>query len=257
MISEFLASLFLASLPTPLVCFASLRPSLSSFHRFRLLSLTQPFNQFISSGTDDSGGCLRAMISWIRLAPDRHPLICLFIVFLFSGGWEIVWNPPGEPMMTSPSCGTATLTTATAWSSYSSLQPTFRCTFVQHPDNKDQRKTPWPCVSFQDNNSIIVLQESPAPPAQLYYPSPNVSRPASQLTEEEQIKIAQRIGLIQHLPTGTYDGCKKNREWVERWFKSSECFKMTMSGVWYVWSSLSRETLSGTCPACTLTTWSA
>ncbi len=59
---------------------------------------------------------------------------------------------------------------------------------------------------------LLIVQESPAPPAQLYYPSPNVSRPASQLTEEEQIKIAQRIGLIQHLPTGTYDGCKKNRE---------------------------------------------
>jgi len=71
------------------------------------------------------------------------------------------------------------------------------------------------------NNSVeqlqqppTYIQESPAPPAQLYYPSPNVSRPASQLTEEEQIKIAQRIGLIQHLPTGTYDGCKKNRECV-------------------------------------------
>jgi hypothetical protein len=46
----------------------------------------------------------------------------------------------------------------------------------------------------------------------VYYPSPNVSRPAAQLTEEEQVKIAKRIGLIQHLPTGTYDGCKKNRE---------------------------------------------
>jgi hypothetical protein len=41
-----------------------------------------------------------------------------------------------------------------------------------------------------------------------------VSRPAAQLTEEEQVKIAKRIGLIQHLPTGTYDGCKKNREYV-------------------------------------------
>jgi len=50
--------------------------------------------------------------------------------------------------------------------------------------------------------------------APIYYPSPNVSRPASQLTEEEQVKIAQRIGLIQHLPTGTFDGCKKNRECV-------------------------------------------
>jgi E3 ubiquitin-protein ligase RNF11 len=49
----------------------------------------------------------------------------------------------------------------------------------------------------------------------VYYPSPNVSRSASQLTEEEQIKIAQRMGLIQHLPTGLYDGSKKNREFVE------------------------------------------
>lgn len=55
------------------------------------------------------------------------------------------------------------------------------------------------------------VQESMAP---VYYPSPNVSRPACQLTEEEQVKIAQRIGLIQHLPTGTFDGCKKNRECV-------------------------------------------
>lgn len=46
----------------------------------------------------------------------------------------------------------------------------------------------------------------------LYYPSPNVSRPANQLTEEEQVKIAQRLGLIQHLPVGEYDGSKKSRE---------------------------------------------
>ena len=80
---------------------------------------------------------------------------------------------------------------------------------------------------------VTLLQESAGggPPSQLYYPSPNVSRPASQLTEEEQVsdehlvhyeahshiypvqvKIAQRIGLIQHLPTGNFDGCKKNRE---------------------------------------------
>ena len=47
---------------------------------------------------------------------------------------------------------------------------------------------------------------------QIYYPSPNMSRPAGQLTEEEQIRIAQRLGLIQHLPSGIYDGSKKNRE---------------------------------------------
>lgn len=43
----------------------------------------------------------------------------------------------------------------------------------------------------------------------MYYPSPNVSRPANMLTEDEQIKIAQRLGLISHLPTGVYDGCSK------------------------------------------------
>jgi len=48
----------------------------------------------------------------------------------------------------------------------------------------------------------------------VFYPSPSVSRPASHLTEEEQIKIAKRIGLIQHLPIGTYDGSKKSRECV-------------------------------------------
>jgi E3 ubiquitin-protein ligase RNF11 len=58
----------------------------------------------------------------------------------------------------------------------------------------------------------MMLQFQEAMP--VYYPSPNVSRPAAQLTEEEQVKIAKRIGLIQHLPTGTYDGCKKNRECV-------------------------------------------
>ncbi|XP_050314271.1 RING finger protein 11 [Anthonomus grandis grandis] len=45
-------------------------------------------------------------------------------------------------------------------------------------------------------------------------PSPSVTRPVALLTEEEQIKIAKRMGLIQHLPTGKYDGCKKIRECV-------------------------------------------
>jgi len=87
------------------------------------------------------------------------------------------------------------------------------------------------CLKGQTSDDISLLRGSenvressadqlgPPPPyqesgAQVFYPSPNVSRPASQLTEEEQIKIAQRIGLIQHLPTGTYDGSKKNRECV-------------------------------------------
>jgi len=48
----------------------------------------------------------------------------------------------------------------------------------------------------------------------VFYPSPSVSRPVTLLTEEEQVKIAKRIGLIQHLPVGLYDGCKKSRECV-------------------------------------------
>lgn len=48
----------------------------------------------------------------------------------------------------------------------------------------------------------------------VYNPSPSVTGLVSQLTEEEQVKIAKRIGLIQHLPTGTYDGSKKARECV-------------------------------------------
>ena len=47
----------------------------------------------------------------------------------------------------------------------------------------------------------------------IFYPSPNVSQSVNQLSEEEQIMIAHKIGLIQHLPTGKYDG-KKNTECV-------------------------------------------
>lgn len=58
-----------------------------------------------------------------------------------------------------------------------------------------------------------VYQEN-VPGVPVYYPSPNLCRPVSFLTEEEQVKIAKRAGLIQHLPSGAYDGCKKNRECV-------------------------------------------
>ena len=65
------------------------------------------------------------------------------------------------------------------------------------------------------NSNFLLFQER-QPPSQrmpVYYPAPNVSRPASQLTEEEQIKIAKRLGLISHLPTGVYDGsAKKSKE---------------------------------------------
>ncbi|XP_037088563.1 RING finger protein 11-like isoform X2 [Pollicipes pollicipes] len=56
---------------------------------------------------------------------------------------------------------------------------------------------------------------APEDRATVFYPSPNVVRTAAQLTEEEQVKIAKRMGLIQHLPSGTYDGAaRKNKECV-------------------------------------------
>lgn len=42
-------------------------------------------------------------------------------------------------------------------------------------------------------------------PVPVYHPTPGESRLASQLTEEEQVRIAQRIGLIHHLPRGIFD----------------------------------------------------
>jgi len=46
----------------------------------------------------------------------------------------------------------------------------------------------------------------------MYHPTPNISRPVAQLTEEEQVKIAKRIGLINQLPTGVFDGTRKAKE---------------------------------------------
>lgn len=66
--------------------------------------------------------------------------------------------------------------------------------------------------------SSLFLQEQIHVP--IYHPTPSQARLATQLTEEEQVRIAQRIGLIQHLPKGVYDpgrdgSEKKIREWVE------------------------------------------
>jgi len=59
---------------------------------------------------------------------------------------------------------------------------------------------------------------APPPPYQerepVFFPSPGVSRPATQLTEDEQVRLAKRIGLINQLPCGVYDGSKKHRECV-------------------------------------------
>lgn len=54
------------------------------------------------------------------------------------------------------------------------------------------------------------LQEQAHMP--VYHPTPSQTCLATQLTEEEQIRIAQRIGLIQHLPRGVYDGGQDGSE---------------------------------------------
>uniref|UniRef100_A0A3P9M298 Ring finger protein 11a n=1 Tax=Oryzias latipes TaxID=8090 RepID=A0A3P9M298_ORYLA len=48
-------------------------------------------------------------------------------------------------------------------------------------------------------------QQERSQPVLVFHPNPGESRPVSQLTEEEQIRIAQRIGLIHHLPKGIFN----------------------------------------------------
>lgn len=75
------------------------------------------------------------------------------------------------------------------------------------------------CLSSQSADDLSLLNDSdgaslpgePPPPYQerepvlVYHPTPSQTRLATQLTEEEQVWIAQRMGLIQHLPKGRYD----------------------------------------------------
>uniref|UniRef100_A0A8C5PWT8 Guided entry of tail-anchored proteins factor 3, ATPase n=1 Tax=Leptobrachium leishanense TaxID=445787 RepID=A0A8C5PWT8_9ANUR len=75
------------------------------------------------------------------------------------------------------------------------------------------------CLSSQSADDLSLLNDSdvaslpgePPPPYQereavpVFHPTPSQTRLATQLTEEEQVWIAQRIGLIQHLPKGKYD----------------------------------------------------
>lgn len=67
-----------------------------------------------------------------------------------------------------------------------------------------------PSDQMIEAHSVPQLEEA----APMFFPSPSVSRPASQLTEEEQVKIAKRMGLITHLPCGIFDGSKKSGECV-------------------------------------------
>ncbi|MGH0189814.1 UNVERIFIED_CONTAM: hypothetical protein FKN15_039005 [Acipenser sinensis] len=80
------------------------------------------------------------------------------------------------------------------------------------------------CLTSQAADDLSLLNESdgaslpgepppppPPPPYQehvpvlVYHPTPSQTRLATQLTEEEQVRIAQRIGLIQHLPRGIFN----------------------------------------------------
>uniref|UniRef100_A0AAY5KHQ5 RING finger protein 11 n=1 Tax=Esox lucius TaxID=8010 RepID=A0AAY5KHQ5_ESOLU len=58
--------------------------------------------------------------------------------------------------------------------------------------------------------AAVALQEQLHLP--VYHPTPGQARLASQLTEDEQVRIAQRIGLIHHLPKGVYDAGSDSSE---------------------------------------------
>ncbi|KAH8272492.1 hypothetical protein KR044_010424 [Drosophila immigrans] len=64
----------------------------------------------------------------------------------------------------------------------------------------------------EHNGTLSIYQNEPLP--QVFYPP--VSRSVGTTNQmEDEIKIAKRIGLVQHLPIGTYDGnAKKARECV-------------------------------------------
>uniref|UniRef100_A0A8V1A0D9 RING finger protein 11 n=1 Tax=Gallus gallus TaxID=9031 RepID=A0A8V1A0D9_CHICK len=66
--------------------------------------------------------------------------------------------------------------------------------FQRQPRVRSPRVTLIPTCSWEEQVPVPV-----------YHPTPSQTRLATQLTEEEQIRIAQRIGLIQHLPKGVYD----------------------------------------------------
>jgi E3 ubiquitin-protein ligase RNF11 len=88
------------------------------------------------------------------------------------------------------------------------------------------------CFTSSTQDDISLLRESegitaneshnanaPPPPyqeraPQVFHPATTVSQTATQLTADEQLRIVKRIGLINHLPSGIYDGSKKARECV-------------------------------------------
>ncbi|XP_039651688.1 RING finger protein 11a isoform X1 [Perca fluviatilis] len=68
---------------------------------------------------------------------------------------------------------------------------------------------PW-TIQFVQVGTLIwklefFISQERTQPLPVYHPTPGESRLAHQLTEEEQVRIAQRIGLIHHLPKGIFD----------------------------------------------------
>lgn len=76
-----------------------------------------------------------------------------------------------------------------------------------------------PSTSLDHSSNRHLSRSAPAGQTSMpvYHLTPNQSRPADELSEEEQIKIAQRIGLIQHLPRSTWDITNVNEK------KPKEC----------------------------------
>lgn len=92
------------------------------------------------------------------------------------------------------------------------LSQCFTNCFNPNNSEDDQLLRDGPSQSPSVENNFVDRYEEHSGP--IYHPSPNVSRHLNQMSEEEQIRIAQRLGLIQHLPLGSFDGQKKNKECV-------------------------------------------
>ncbi|XP_032598006.1 RING finger protein 11 isoform X2 [Drosophila grimshawi] len=86
------------------------------------------------------------------------------------------------------------------------------CLKMSSPDDISLLRGSDSIISAQDNGPMPIYQE---PMPQLFYQtvsgntSGNAVAAATHMSEEDQIKIAKRIGLVQHLPIGTYDSNSK------------------------------------------------
>ncbi|XP_041532666.1 RING finger protein 11-like [Microtus oregoni] len=71
------------------------------------------------------------------------------------------------------------------------------------------------CLRSPTSDDISPLHESQSdrasfgertePNQERFHPTPSLIWLSTQVLEEEQMRVAQRIGLIQHLPKGVYD----------------------------------------------------